>query len=65
MALCDLGLDAFAICGIATEVGIEPTVRHGADLGYTPSWWQTRVVRGRKRRGGERWRAWPSPAILS
>jgi nicotinamidase-related amidase len=36
MALCDLGLDAFAICGIATEVGIEPTVRHGADLGYIP-----------------------------
>ena len=36
MALCDLGLDAFAICGIATEVGIEPTVRHGADLGYVP-----------------------------
>ena len=36
MALCDLGLDAFAICGIATEVGIEPTVPHGADLGYIP-----------------------------
>ncbi|MDQ3926300.1 MAG: cysteine hydrolase [Actinomycetota bacterium] len=36
MALRDLGLDAFAICGIATEVGIEPTVRHGADLGYIP-----------------------------
>jgi nicotinamidase-related amidase len=36
MALRDLGLDAFAICGIATEIGIEPTVRHGADLGYVP-----------------------------
>src|SRR5215216_934558 len=36
MALRDLGIDAFAICGIATEVGIEPTVRHGADLGYIP-----------------------------
>jgi nicotinamidase-related amidase len=36
MALRDLGMDAFAICGIATEVGIEPTVRHGADLGYVP-----------------------------
>ena len=22
--------------GVATEVGIEPTVRHGADLGYIP-----------------------------
>lgn len=36
MALRDLGMDAFAICGIAMEVGIEPTVRHGADLGYVP-----------------------------
>jgi nicotinamidase-related amidase len=36
MSLRDLGIDAFAICGIATEVGIEPTVRLGADLGYVP-----------------------------
>lgn len=36
MALRDLGVSAFVICGIATEVGIEPTVRHGADLGYIP-----------------------------
>ena len=35
-ALRDLGIDCFAICGIATEIGIEPTVRHGADLGYVP-----------------------------
>ena len=35
-AMRDLGLDSFAICGIATEIGIEPTVRHGADLGYVP-----------------------------
>jgi len=35
-ALRDCGLDAFAIVGIATEIGIEPTVRHGADLGYIP-----------------------------
>ena len=35
-AMRDLGLSSFAICGIATEVGIEPTVRHGADLGYIP-----------------------------
>ncbi len=35
-ALRDLGIDSFAICGIATEIGIEPTVRHGADLGYIP-----------------------------
>jgi biuret amidohydrolase len=36
VALRDLGMSSFAICGIATEVGIEPTVRHGADLGYVP-----------------------------
>ena len=36
MAMRDLGLVSFAICGIAMEVGIEPTVRHGADLGYVP-----------------------------
>ncbi len=36
MALRDLGLISFAIVGIATEIGIEPTVRHGADLGYVP-----------------------------
>jgi biuret amidohydrolase len=35
-AMRDLGINSFAICGIATEVGIEPTVRHGADLGYIP-----------------------------
>ena len=36
IALRDCGIDAFAILGIATEIGIEPTVRHGADLGYIP-----------------------------
>ena len=36
IALRDCGIDAFAICGVATEIGIEPTVRHGADLGYVP-----------------------------
>ena len=29
-------MTAFAICGVALEIGIEPTVRHGADLGYIP-----------------------------
>src|SRR6266487_967395 len=32
IALRDCGLDAFAIVGIAMEIGMEPTVRHGADL---------------------------------
>ena len=35
-AMRDLGLQSFAIVGIAMEIGIEPTVRHGADLGYIP-----------------------------
>jgi len=36
IALRDCGINAFVIVGIATEIGIEPTVRHGADLGYIP-----------------------------
>lgn len=36
IALRDCHIDAFAIVGIAMEIGIEPTVRHGADLGYIP-----------------------------
>jgi nicotinamidase-related amidase len=36
IALWDCGIDAFAIVGIAMEIGIEPTVRHGVDLGYIP-----------------------------
>jgi nicotinamidase-related amidase len=36
MVLRDCGVTSFAICGIATEIGIEPTVRHGADLGLLP-----------------------------
>ena len=36
IALRDCGIQAFAIAGIALEIGIEPTVRHGADLGYFP-----------------------------
>lgn len=36
IALRDCGLSAFAIVGVAMEIGIEPTVRHGADLGLVP-----------------------------
>jgi nicotinamidase-related amidase len=36
IALRDLGRTSFAICGIATEIGIEPTVRQAADLGLIP-----------------------------
>jgi nicotinamidase-related amidase len=36
MVLRDCGISAFAIVGAVTEIGIEPTVRHGADLGFIP-----------------------------
>jgi nicotinamidase-related amidase len=36
MVLRDCGILAFAIIGIALEIGIDPSVRHGADLGYIP-----------------------------
>jgi nicotinamidase-related amidase len=35
-ALRDCGITAVAVVGIAMEVGIEPTVRHAADLGFVP-----------------------------
>jgi nicotinamidase-related amidase len=35
-ALRDAQVTAFAIAGVAMEVGIEPTVRHGADRGFVP-----------------------------
>lgn len=36
IALRDCGIRSLAIAGVALEVGIEPTVRHAADLGYIP-----------------------------
>jgi biuret amidohydrolase len=36
IVLRDCGVRAYLIAGVATEVGIEPTVRHSADLGYIP-----------------------------
>jgi nicotinamidase-related amidase len=36
LAMRDAQLQAFIIAGIAMEVGIEPTVRHGADLNFIP-----------------------------
>jgi nicotinamidase-related amidase len=35
-ALRDCGINAFIVVGVAMEIGIEPTARHGADLGYIP-----------------------------
>jgi nicotinamidase-related amidase len=36
IALRDCGINAFLIVGVAMEIGIDPTVRQGADLGYIP-----------------------------
>jgi nicotinamidase-related amidase len=36
IALRDTGVRAIAIAGLAIEVGIEPTARHAADLGFIP-----------------------------
>jgi nicotinamidase-related amidase len=36
IVLRDCGVRAIALVGVAMEVGIEPTVRHAADLGYIP-----------------------------
>jgi biuret amidohydrolase len=36
IALRDTRIESFIIAGIALEIGIEPTVRHGADLNYIP-----------------------------
>jgi biuret amidohydrolase len=36
LALRGAGIGALAIVGVATEIGIEPTVRHAGDLGFIP-----------------------------
>jgi nicotinamidase-related amidase len=36
IALRDCGVSVFVVVGVAMEIGIEPTLRHGADLGYIP-----------------------------
>lgn len=36
IVLRDCGIQALAVVGVALEVGIEPTVRHAADLGIVP-----------------------------
>lgn len=36
MALRSAGVEALAIVGVATEIGIEPTARHAGDLGLVP-----------------------------
>ncbi|MBV9915035.1 MAG: cysteine hydrolase [Solirubrobacterales bacterium] len=36
LALRDGGVRVLAIVGVATEIGIEPTVRHAGDLGFIP-----------------------------
>jgi nicotinamidase-related amidase len=36
LALRGADVQALAIAGVATEIGIEPTVRHAGDLGFIP-----------------------------
>jgi nicotinamidase-related amidase len=36
IVLRDCGVTVVAVVGVALEVGVEPTVRHAADLGYLP-----------------------------
>jgi biuret amidohydrolase len=36
MSLRDCGISVIAIVGVVLEVGIEPTIRHAADLGFLP-----------------------------
>jgi nicotinamidase-related amidase len=36
IVLRDCGVRAYLMAGVAMEVGLEPTVRHSADLGYIP-----------------------------
>src|SRR5438067_1727696 len=36
LALRSAELDTLAVVGVATEIGIEPTVRHAGDLGFIP-----------------------------
>jgi len=36
IALRDCGIRSFLIAGIALEIGIDPTCRQGADLGFWP-----------------------------
>jgi biuret amidohydrolase len=36
ITLRDCGVSTFIIAGVATEIGIEPTIRHGVDLGFIP-----------------------------
>ena len=36
IVLRDCGVRAYLIAGVALEIGIEPTIRHSADLGYLP-----------------------------
>jgi nicotinamidase-related amidase len=35
-ALRGAGIQGLAVVGVATEIGIEPTVRHAGDLGFIP-----------------------------
>ena len=63
IVLRDCGVRAYLIAGVAIEVGIEPTVRHSADLGYIPVVVRDACGAGERRRpGARRWTRSRSPA---
>ena len=65
LALRDCGIVALAIVGVAMEVGLEPTVRHAADLGFIPVVASDACGGGNEGRGSDRWTAWPLRATRS
>ena len=64
IALRDCGVNAFAIVGVATEIGIEPSVRHGRIGLHLRSSSAMPVVRGTARPASGRslrWNIWGCP----
>jgi nicotinamidase-related amidase len=65
LVLRDCGIVAVAIVGVALEAGIEPTVRHAADLGYIPVSSAMRAAVAISPPVSAPWRVSPSPAMRS
>ena len=63
-ALRDCCITAIAIVGIAMEVGIEPTARHAADLGFIPGYCRRRLrLGGIQKLPSDLLKAWHFPVI--
>ena len=65
IALRDCGINSFIIVGVATEIGIDPTVKHGADLGYIPIIVRDACGAGHHEAGNALWKISPLPETLS